>query len=206
MDPVFAKAIRAPEARIVCLGLELKPLTLGHLFLLLETDNAFPDYANQADWQDLVPAVLICSQRSHTRARRMLKSPFRKMGYKLWGRLNQKAFLVHQLTDAQIVFQKYLGEQLAMPQMDKVSSGGGDSCGLRAPLAWRILAMLMADFGMNEAQALRQRVPFAIALWATEADRRGTSRLADDRQILFRKVVEQKERERIAREGGGNPS
>lgn len=190
------RAIRAEQARIVCLGVRLRPLTVGHLFVLLEHDNAYPDHPERAEWPDLLEAILVCSQ-THRRAGRMLASGFAPTGMKLWGFLTRKK----SWRAESCVFLHWLREQLGTPAQDDLGVGGE----LRAPLCWRLLAMLMADFRFSRAQALKTPVAFALCLWATEADRRGTGKLASERQVIFRNWVQEQERIRIEKEQG-NPS
>lgn len=190
MDPIFHSAIE-PEVRF-CLGLRLQPLTVGHLWLLYSIHSAFPDYPQNAGLKDLIVAVAVCSQRSHEQARRMLKSHFAKRCMWLWGWFNRKKPLPEEIE----VFGAFLAEQLGTPQQDDCGRGGE----LRVPLCWRLVAMLMADFGMSFEAAQKTRVAFAMTLWAVEADRRGVNKLASDRQINFRAWAAEMERSRLSNE------
>lgn len=201
MDPTFRKAIRAEQARIVCLGVKLRPITLGHLFLLHEEGNAFPEHAKEAEWPDLVQAVLVCSQRSASSARRMIYGRLAWLWAVVWGWCNRKTTRSRlKRTEVYAAFCDYLGEQLGRPEPDDLSPGGAGE--LRAPMCWRLLAMLMADFGLSRKEALKTPVAFALTLWATEADRRGVSKLASERQIGFRAWVRQMEAKRLGAGSG----
>lgn len=212
MDQVFQSAIRARKARIVCLGARLRPLTVGHLFVLHELGNAYPENEAHAQWEDVVTAVLVCSQKTAKKARRMLHSCFSSIGLALWGIMNREpdreAFERRKVIE-KALFESWLRHQLKTPQRDALSFGSGAAEEQRVPLCWRLLAMLMADFGMTREKALQQEVSFALVLWATEADRRGVCKLASERQIRFRSWVERMERARLAAKEnaeGGNPS
>jgi hypothetical protein len=173
----------------------LRPLTVGHLFVLLDHENAYPDRAEAAKVPDLITAVLVCSQRSAKRARGMIESRFARLGMKIWGALNAKEF--HDgLHAAAKTFHGYLAEQLAVPQSEGRTGGGGGE--LRAPLAWRLMSMLVTDFHLKRDEAMKTPVSFALTLWATEADRRGTNKLASERQLRFYAWADEMEAIRLA--------
>lgn len=197
MDQAFTNAIRAQKARFVCLGVRLQPLTVGHLFVLLEHGNAYPDRAGLADASDLITAVLICSQRSARRARRMVEGRLAPLGVWIWGKLCGKAISKEGLQTAAVEFGKYLEEQLRTPEPEE---WGGPKGELKAPLCWRLLSMLMADFGLSRKEALKTNVQWALVMWATEADRRGSCKLASGRQIQFRAWAAEMEKIRRAQQ------
>lgn len=189
MDPSFTRALLLKERRHRAFGLNLRPLTVGHLFLLLELENAYPDHPEEAGYPDLMTAVLVCSA-DHRRARRMVGSRFAPRFMRVWG------FLARRLDwqKEAVAFGEYLREQLGTPQRDEIGRGGE----LTAPLAWRLQAMLMAEFHMSPKEALDCPVAWATTLWATEGDRRGVSKLASERQLRFRAWVKEMEAKRLA--------
>jgi hypothetical protein len=185
MDAAFHNAVRA-SARTVCFGLRMQPLTVGHLWLLHEIGNALPEHGDEADESDIITAVLICSQKSHRIARRMVRSRLCRFWCALWGHLMRKRpFMVEAK-----LFGEYLRRELQSPAVD----GGAGSGELRAPLCWRLVTMLMSNFGMPLKQALKTPVAFALCIWATEADRRGSLKLASERQLRFHAWADEAER------------
>lgn len=179
MDSTFRNAVLAEKAGTVCLGVRLQALTVGHLFLLLEQGIAFPEHAGQADFKDVLLAVMICGQKDHRKAKGMIESRFAELWFWLWGVLAGK----RSRREATYIFCEYLSEQLSTPATDDLGSGGGE---LRVPLCWRLLAMLQADFHLSHEEALAMPTARAVVLWAVEADRRGTAKLASERQLVFR--------------------
>lgn len=204
MDQAFANALRLMRHRHRAYGLTLRPLTVGHLFLLLEMENAYPDHPEEAGYPDLMSAVLVCSQ-GHARARKLIESAQRAIGrgrqvwwMRLWGWLVAK--LKMDWKAEAVRFGEYLREHLRRPQADELG-GGGEAT---APLAWRLQAMLMHEFHMTPAETLDCPVGWAITLWATEADRRGVGKLASTRQVRFRDWVAEMERKRLEAEAAEN--
>lgn len=189
MDPSFVNALRTLRRRHRAFGLNLRPLTVGHLFLLLELENAYPDHPEEAEYSDLMTAVLVCS-RDYRRARRMLSSRFGPSFMRLWGHLTRRL----DWREEARAFGEYLREQLRTPERDSLRRGEE----LTAPLAWRLQAMLMAEFHMTPAEALDCPVAWSTTLWATEGDRRGVSKLASERQLHFRAWVREMEAMRKA--------
>jgi hypothetical protein len=198
MDAVFTNSLRTLQRRHRAFGLSLRPLTVGHLFLLIELENAYPESPKEAGESDLFTAVLVCSQ-PHARARKMLESSWAPLWMWIWGKACKRL----DWREEAKAFGEYLREQLARPEPDRFSTGEE----ARVPLAWRLQAMLMAEFCPNRKESLDAPVSWALTLWATESDRRGVSRVASDRQRVFREWVREQEAERLeaeAREAEAN--
>lgn len=197
MDSAFSIALQASQGRRhVCLGLRLRPLTVGHLFVLAENGNAFPDHPEAAKDYDLITAVLVCAQR-HRPARSFVYSWVAPLFCAFWGAIWAFVRRGREVVGAEDFagFAAYLEEQLIRPEPESPPGGPQE---VRAPLAWRLYAMLMADFHLSPKEAMDFPVAQALCLWATEADRRGVSNLASERVINFRRWAEQQE---IARRG-----
>ncbi len=179
-------AISPPRTGHRVLGLGMRPLTIGHLLLLLEVGSPYPDQAELADEGAMATAALICSQ-PHRSARKLIYSRFATIGTKLWGWLQRKCDLARE----ERVFLSYLVSQLARPESESISMGTKDD--MRVPAGWRLLSMLMSDFRMSFDQALNTEVRFALTLWAVESDRRGIERIASERRLAFHKWVREQE-------------
>lgn len=194
MDEAFANALRRGQGvQARCLGLNLQTLQVGHLFLLEQEGCAFPYRYEDSELSDLVIGVFICSQ-SWDRAERALKAWWTPYFMRVWERLTRKNRASWKLTAAPL-FQTYLLEANNAPE-----TAGRGAAELKAPLPFRLLAMLMADFHLSEKDALGIPVKRALCLWVTEADRRGTISLLSERQRNFRAWVEEQERIRLSKE------
>lgn len=191
MQEAFANALRRGQGvQARCLGLNLQTLQVGHLFLLEEHECAFPYRFEEHRDGDLVIGVLICSQ-SWKASRKNLKAWWMPFYVQLWERLTRR----HSTEEAAEIFQMYLCREMTAPETE-----GPGTAELKAPLPFRLLAMLMADFHITEEKAMDMPVKKAMCLWATEGDRRGTVSLVSERQLNFRKWVEEQERIRLANE------
>lgn len=200
MDPAFSFSVpRSDRGRDrtghKVLGLRLRPLTVGHLFLLLEVDSAYPDHPEAACYEDLAVSALVCSQ-PHSAARKLIYGRFARLAWRIWAWVARRAKWETEETE----FLHYLAKQLRRPESESMSTGIPE---VRAPLAWRLLAMLMADFHLTRAEALDVEVGFALTLWAVESDRRQIDKIASERQLAFRAWVKTQEAERLANEQKG---
>lgn len=195
MDPVFAMPMCGRSDRKTghrVLGLNLRPLTVGHLRLLLELDNAWPDSPENSTFADLAAAALVCSQ-PHQESAKLLYGRLARLGWRFWAWRSRKANWITERTH----FAAYLESQLRRPDTDAPGTRGER----RVPLAWRLIAMLMSDFRYSFKDAMDVEVGFALTLWAVESDRRGVEKLANERQIRFRAWVKEQEEQRLAKEG-----
>lgn len=173
MDAAFQRAASAQTFRV--LGLPLRPLTLGHLFLLHEHESAYVREAAPAA-DDLILSVLICAQ-PHRHAKRLLTlRPFRPFFWaflKLWGFQSRRLNWIHEARK----FQAYLEHHQTLPAIRR-APGVTEVRTLGAPEHWSLLTMLMIDFHMSEAEALDTPLLKAHLLWATQAEREGSIEFA----------------------------
>lgn len=189
MDRAFKRLPQSPTLTV--LGLELRALTLGHYFLLSDTENAYAEDPDKADESDLLAAIWICAQ-PHDQARRAVGTIRTTLFFKMWGWfLKSKPIGFEKLR-----FDGWFDASMDCPAMEFV--GGGETFEASTPLQWRLLAMLMNDFHMTRAQALEVPMQDIHCLWAAEMERRGLARgkaLARSSQELWDYAREQ---ERLA--------
>lgn len=171
MDRAYiSAATSATQRRHKCLGLTLEPLTVGHLFILLELQSPFIT-GDQETFEDFLIAVFVCAN-THTQSRKNLKRWWCRLFFRVWGYANRKADIVTEL----LLFRAYLAEQMSVPVYRKDQSGQAPS----APVPYQVLASLMTEFCVSEADAMRMRVNHANCLCAAAAELRGTLQAQDE--------------------------
>lgn len=173
----------------------LKTLTLGHLFLLHEIDSPFVNDFLPIGRNDLLKAIVICSQ-DFRKARHALLSRSTLVFVSVVALLNART---PSSTDREISkFQAYLKDNRERPAARRPPGGRVRN----APEAWRLLAFLMRDFRMELDQALHMSVRQANCLWTVQAELDGsiflmpTSGLDEDRLKAFRSFAAEQEAKR----------
>ena len=122
-------------------GLRLRPLTLGHLWLLTELD--FPLVHGIApSWSDLCLAALICCT-DHRKSRKHLASRWLNLFIKLWGRRNLRKRL-EPAKEAK-KFLDYWSESLRMPEYIVPESARSAA----SPMAVRLLLFAMSTLHLS---------------------------------------------------------
>lgn len=166
MHPVFSIAVfELPTHR--AFGLDLQPLTLGHLFLLRECRSKLL-LPVKAGLGDVLLAAFICST-PHWKSRKNLGRRWRVTRFLAsWGRA-AKSFDLAEETQK---FRAYLHECFECPQIAAEKSGG-ESAIREAPDEWCTLAMLMADFHLTRTEAYNTELAWASAVWAANFVRNG---------------------------------
>lgn len=187
IDKAFMQAT-AP-GRYICLGLDLRPFTVGHMFLLRECGSAYIS-SDSADVSDLVLSVFVCSE-PHEKARRNVGAWWFPMFLMFWKLFCSRYDLEAEFTK----FHSYLIESNAVPEVWTPQGGDGHECG--SPIEWRLASMLMADFGMTWAQALDTPVARANCLWAAQGDRTGRLKLTSNRMRQFWEFCRQRDLEKF---------
>jgi hypothetical protein len=151
-----------------CLGLELLPLTLGHVFALHSIHSPLV-VGGGVLTSDIALACLICSKPHHKALigmRSFLAKP--------------EAWLVGLLASTRDIeaecakFQAYYSESMEQPQVKRTITGVDvkqpESTG--TPWHWQLLAYLMAELGTTEEQALNMTV---VKAWCLSIARREMS-------------------------------
>lgn len=173
MDQAFIQAL-GEQKSVRCLGVNLQPLTVGHFFVLRQFESAFIS-GEQASIEDLIFACFVCCQ-DHDSAKRSLRSWLLPVAMRLWGWRARKCNLAREI----MTFRRYIRDGTMAPRT-VTSFGDGESMReLNSPMEWRLLVMLMVDFQLTEAEAMRMRIVKANALWATLGDRDGKVNLVSE--------------------------
>lgn len=146
-----------------CLGLKLAPLTVGHLFLLLEINSPFVT-GKRETFEDFLLAVFACSCR-HDKSKANLRKWWAPLFFRMWGYLNRRRNFAEEL----LSFHDYLTEQMAVPTYKKREGASASS----APIPYQLLAALMTEFGMSESEAMDMEVKHVHCLCAANAEMRG---------------------------------
>lgn len=130
------------NSELTCLGLRLKPLSLGHVFLLLEHES--PYLSNQpVTCADLMLAAFICSDR-YDESINNLKSSWRKFVF--WLLSKRRWDWQHE----QIVFETYLMTGLSLPEVRTSEANQTIS----APWPYILLAKLMSEFSLTHNEVM----------------------------------------------------
>lgn len=174
MDPVFKYALN-PEPIHDCIGLRLRPLTLGHVCLLHKIESPLVEPGSRVEFCDILLAVLICS-RHHRAAARILKSQtlMSFLGWLLGFRARRL-----RLKSEIAKFVEYLEDSYAAPDVVKPKSGESKTVG--APLEWMLIEALRSDYQMSERQAMDTPVIVAQCLWLTRSEREHRVQIAGDK-------------------------
>lgn len=164
MDEAFFKA-SAPQ-RFTCLGLPLKTLTLGHLFTLEQFGSELIDRYGNPKFSDLLVSSLICSL-APGEFERLLGTKRLRVFLWAWARFAKRLNAAVELAR----FKAYLNCSLACPEYRPAKNTVSRAAG--TPNAWRMLAMLMTDFGLSEKEAMAMPVVRINCLWAAQEERAG---------------------------------
>lgn len=141
-----------PIEKHTLLGLQLKPLTIGHC-LLLEQFECLP----VKDDSDLITAVLICS-RDHDEFMPLLEDPWLKWKLRIWHWRLGKIDWVEKI----LAFGDYFDSQSKPPltvSLQDSQSSGESGC----PFMLHLKTYLTARCGYTQAEVLK--TPVGLALW-----------------------------------------
>ena len=170
MHEAFRNAVN-PVPRHVCLRLPLKPLTIGHLFLLQELNSPVLS-GSPCGFGDILTAVLVCAQ-PFDEARRMFKRNIWLSVFACyWGFRCRR----QSLTDEWKKLFDYLRDEQERPPLSQLPCDQAKQLG--APWEWILLEFLRSTYRMTERQALTTPLRLANVLWATRMDTDGRVNLA----------------------------
>ncbi len=165
---------------VTCLGVRLRPLSLGSLILLQRFDNAYlTGKVPRGTFGDLLQGVLVCSL-PFADAQAALSDPdlsrdLARWGWKLqggWLRWTKKRRLAFSLRVARagLIFQQHLDAGLKYP-FTKVERGPEKEIG--SPWVMFTLTALMEDLKQPKNEALDQPLAFSRWLVAANGERKG---------------------------------
>jgi hypothetical protein len=132
--------------------------------------------------------VFVCSQ-DPAAAKKGLRKWWAKPFFTLWGlKCRRKAWAKER-----VQFLEYFRDSIATP--DTIDPKADEARTMSAPFHWRLLAMLMCDFHMTEAEALSKPIAWATCMWAVEGERQGKVDLPSKEARDFRAAVDAMEKE-----------
>jgi len=167
MDPCFFSAHRYAPPRVF--SYRLRPLSLGHVFLLHELESPYVGYEGDKHISDALLLVFICSQ-DHISARAGLQSFWLKCFFQIWcGFLTQVA-----IVKGLVELEHYLADGLRSPETRRPETG---CTSLESPWPYRLLVLLMSELNMSRAEALGLPVSEAWNLWCSLAEAKGEVKL-----------------------------
>lgn len=147
----------APDTWTI-LGLELRPLCLGHLILLERIENEFVKSDGNPGFDDLVSGVWICACTYEEGLWWLNHPTLLKWRLKLWG-WQCGTFDINAKLD---MFARYMIEQQQFPECwSEENSGRNRTSGIHFTEVIKV--SLMSNLGLTESEALNK--PLAIALW-----------------------------------------
>jgi len=176
MDAAFKLAAK-PRSHF-CLGLKLHELCLGHLFLLRELDSAFIT-REPITLKDLATSAFVCAHPYPDAAKRVRSLLWQYIFVPLWGFKTRK--LDYDLEAEK--FYNYLKEERATPRIR--ADVCNDQRDFGSPFEWRLLSMLMTEFGLSYSEALAFPVAKSNCLWATLGETRDSFQLWNERDRAF---------------------
>ncbi len=152
-----------PRAR--CIGVDLKPFSLGHLFILKQIGNAF--VRNEfPTYNDLIAAAFVCA---HTweENQKILRTRFRKwLLMSVWGLLAGKFNVATQT----IVLKMHVDGALEFPEQKKPTRGSSTRY-LFSDDDTRLYSFLRTRMGHSEAMNFPLRM--ANLMWAAQLEELG---------------------------------
>ena len=182
-EPALARA--ALPAPTVCLGMLLRPYSLGHELWLIRESNA----ALRGAVEGLPAAVLICSQ-TWTELESMRRDWLLPLKLALWKRRTRRADLQKELCK----FATYRTEGLLEFPLSEVSR---PDCGTQrlsgAPFILRLQQWLMLHLRLTEAQAWDYPAGLATMRWATHYEAEGSLQIRNAHEIEFDHFVAEQE-------------
>lgn len=154
----------------VCLGLELKDLSLGHLFLLHRLESPFVGKAESVTYEDLALAVFICS-RSYEEAKDGLRADNLPQFMAHWARLLTRShgFLFHvglrkpvkiDIAEKAKAFAEYIAEGMRCPDYCAAEEDG-KAADIEALQSIRVC--LLCKTNLTDSEIMNR--PFAFTLW-----------------------------------------
>lgn len=190
MTDAFKQALSPAKAK--CLGLELKPLTLGHVRLLLREDVAFVS-GGSATLPDLVLAVFICSQ-DWKAAEKALSSWWDRPFFRLWGWYCRKLIFPQECR----AFLDYFGASTSLPAIKTIvtaSNAGTASRDFASPFYFRLVARMIGTLGQSWERAHDTTVAEANCLWCSFAEIENKIQLWTPQELELFEEVERRSKE-----------
>lgn len=173
MHDTFLRALR-PRPRHTCLRLPLKPLTIGHVFLLQEIQSPVIRSEFVLDFAAFTEAVFICAHWTAAEARRASRRSWAgRLFGAYWGYRCRKLDFITESKK----FGRYWSEENELPPRQPISTDERRPLG--APWEWILYEHMRSAYGAAHDQALDTPISLAGILWSVRADIEGKITLAD---------------------------
>lgn len=169
----FLAAVPEP---VTCLGVRLKPLTLGHVILLNRFECAFAT-GEQPGFSDLILGLVICSRDYHS-ALKFLNSRRAKLLLKWWGFKTWLAVKAgHNLAMSLIQFRRYYQSSDKLPEFEIEEKDGK---AVSMPFVLSVKLALQSKLGHSESEALNKPWGMALHEYMAERTLRGELRILSE--------------------------
>ena len=173
----------ANPAPVVCLGLLLKPFSIGHA-VLLDTPAASPSVA-------LAAGVLICSN-TWNQNRGMRLDPLLSLKTFCW-ELRRRWNRWNYTTEAAL-FRSYVQEgSLEFPPSEVVSPGQESGRAQGSPFLLRLQQFLMLEFRMSESAAWDYPYGLAKCRWAAYWEAQNSLAVKNADEVQFERYIAEQE-------------
>lgn len=192
-EPLLAKA--AKPAPMVCLGLLLKPYSLGHELCLIESGNPLTEF-DLCPKRDLLDAVLTCSQ-SWQENQCMVFDPLIRLKLWIWKRRCARFSFALEL--ARFIAYRNNGS-LELPPSELPRKESGRQLG--SPFLLRLNQWLVLTLRLSEDHAWDYPYGLAKIRWAAYWEEEGGLDIYNQHEAQFDRFVAQQEargREAICR-------
>lgn len=184
MADIITRGSGAPE--FLVLGLRLRPLSVGHLWLLNDIGSPLLS-GKQQSFRDVLVAVFICSQDA-SESQKNLGAWWMPLLVKLWMFKCRKLDIVAEAN----TFSNYLGYWLEGPETKDVE--GHESSSYGSPYVHRLIASCSSGLNMTPADALVMPVRTINFLLAALGEMRGTVKLWSQADQEFWEYAEEMDR------------
>lgn len=174
----FDRALRPVEYR--CLGLRLRPLTLGHVFLLFRFQSPFVAGGDTPTRGDLVLAAFICAL-PWRESEKKLSSFWLAWFMRYWGFCARKLDFENECDG----FNHYLGESLTGPKVKTNPLDSQPEARFATPWPFMVLARLAREFHMSRDAAMDIPLIEATALFTANAELNGATHFVTPRDQEF---------------------
>lgn len=201
MDPAFLRGFQIGVRRQpIVFRQRLKPLTLGHLFLLEAIESPLIGQREAPlSFSDIGAAVFVCAH-DHETSRRKFQSWTFPIFVRIWSWFATGDWIARDWP----VFRDYLQDGLGSPMIRPIQREEGTTGVCSSPAAWVKLLFAMHILGMSRAEAMRTQIVELNTLYATWAEWSGRAELVDGGAIaeLWEFARQQDEKKRQQQEAG----
>ena len=159
-----------------CLGLRLRPYSLGHDIILTALDNAL--LQGKRDINDLLIAVFICAQ-PHEAWSKWCGSFWLPVFLRVWGLFLRRCNWIESFA----IFEDYLQQGRSCPEVNVPVRDQRNSPA--TPWQQRLKLFLVMKMGLTEADALARPLALSHEDWCAAGEMEGVLNLLNDHDRAF---------------------